>query len=101
MSSVHLRIDGSLAELCLDNPTKLNCFTVEMLRTDLAGGDLKEKAMLMNVQYRSIQNASMRLFRTRGWRVIDVSGRAVEENASRILELVQAFPGAAGGDGAE
>lgn len=41
-----------------------NCFTVEMLRTDLAGGDLKEKAMLMNVQYRSIQNASMRLFRT-------------------------------------
>lgn len=44
---------------------------------------------------------SMRLFRTRGWRVIDVSGRAVEENASRILELVQAFPGAAGGDGAK
>ncbi len=36
---------------------------------------------------------SVRLFRTRGWRVIDVSGRAVEENASRILELVQAFPG--------
>ncbi len=34
---------------------------------------------------------SMRLFRTRGWRVIDVSGRAVEENASRILELLQAF----------
>ncbi len=44
---------------------------------------------------------SMRLFRTRGWRVIDVSGRAVEENASRILELVQAFPGAGGGDGVE
>jgi flavin-dependent dehydrogenase len=41
-----------------------NCFTVEMLRTDLAGGDLKTKAMLLNVQYRSIQNASMRLFRT-------------------------------------
>lgn len=31
---------------------------------------------------------SVRLFRTRGWRTIDVSGRAVEENASRILELV-------------
>lgn len=41
-----------------------NCFTLEMLRTDLAGGDLKQKAMLLNVQYRSIQNASMRLFRT-------------------------------------
>jgi len=36
---------------------------------------------------------SVRLFRTRGWRVINVSGRAVEENASRILELVQAFAG--------
>ena len=34
---------------------------------------------------------SMRLFRTRGWRTIDVSGRAVEENASRILDLLQAF----------
>jgi [pyruvate, water dikinase]-phosphate phosphotransferase / [pyruvate, water dikinase] kinase len=36
---------------------------------------------------------SVRLFRTRGWRVIDVSGRAVEENASRILELVEAYQG--------
>ena len=42
---------------------------------------------------------SMRLFRTRGWRVIDVSGRAVEENASRILELLQAFSGS--DDGAQ
>jgi regulator of PEP synthase PpsR (kinase-PPPase family) len=31
---------------------------------------------------------SKRLFRARGWRVIDISGRAVEENASRILELL-------------
>jgi len=28
---------------------------------------------------------SRRLFRRRGWRVIDISGRAVEENASRII----------------
>jgi [pyruvate, water dikinase]-phosphate phosphotransferase / [pyruvate, water dikinase] kinase len=28
-----------------------------------------------------------RLFRSRGWRVVDISGRAVEENASRILDL--------------
>jgi flavin-dependent dehydrogenase len=41
-----------------------NCFTLEMMRTDLAGGDLETKAMMLNVQYRSIQNASMRLFRT-------------------------------------
>lgn len=41
-----------------------NSFTVEMLRTDLAGGDLDKKAMILNVQFRSIQNASMRLFRT-------------------------------------
>jgi regulator of PEP synthase PpsR (kinase-PPPase family) len=30
-----------------------------------------------------------RLFRARGWRLIDISGRAVEETASRILELHQ------------
>ncbi len=41
-----------------------NCFTVEMLRTDLAGGDLKNKAMLLNAQYRAIFNGSMQLFRT-------------------------------------
>lgn len=29
-----------------------------------------------------------RLFRSRGWRTIDVSGRAVEENASRIIEVL-------------
>lgn len=28
-----------------------------------------------------------RLFRQNGWKVVDVTGRAVEENASRILEL--------------
>jgi len=31
-----------------------------------------------------------RLFRNQGWRTVDISGRAVEENASRILELYQA-----------
>jgi regulator of PEP synthase PpsR (kinase-PPPase family) len=30
-----------------------------------------------------------RLFRRHGWPVIDISGRAVEENASRIIELYQ------------
>ncbi len=30
-----------------------------------------------------------RLFRRNGWRTIDVSGRAVEENASRIIEYIQ------------
>lgn len=28
-----------------------------------------------------------RLYRQRGWRIVDVTGRAVEENAARILEL--------------
>jgi len=36
---------------------------------------------------------SMRLFRSRGWRWIDISNRAVEENASKILELVQGYRG--------
>lgn len=35
-----------------------------------------------------------RLFREQGWRVIDISGRAVEENAARILRYVE-------GDGAK
>jgi regulator of PEP synthase PpsR (kinase-PPPase family) len=33
-----------------------------------------------------------RLFREYGWRTIDVGGRAVEENASRILEYHQSSP---------
>jgi len=33
-----------------------------------------------------------RLFRAQGWASIDVSGRAVEENASRIIEIYQADP---------
>jgi enoyl-CoA hydratase len=31
MSAVHLTIDGAIAELRLDNPAKMNAFTVEML----------------------------------------------------------------------
>jgi regulator of PEP synthase PpsR (kinase-PPPase family) len=31
-----------------------------------------------------------KLFRSKGWRVIDVSGRAVEENASRVIEAYDA-----------
>lgn len=30
-----------------------------------------------------------RLFRQNGWKVVDITGKAVEENASRILELVE------------
>ena len=30
-----------------------------------------------------------KLYRTKGWRVIDVSGKAVEENASRVLEAFE------------
>jgi regulator of PEP synthase PpsR (kinase-PPPase family) len=30
-----------------------------------------------------------RIFRQHGWRVVDVSGRAVEENAARILQLME------------
>jgi len=40
---------------------------------------------------------ALRFFRSRGWRSVDICGRAVEENASRILELLaqeqeMAFP---------
>jgi regulator of PEP synthase PpsR (kinase-PPPase family) len=34
-----------------------------------------------------------RIFRQHGWRVVDVSGRAVEENAARILQFVDAGRG--------
>ncbi len=40
-----------------------------------------------------------RLFRTRGWRVVDITARAVEENAARILELFQAAGGPSGAGG--
>jgi len=33
-----------------------------------------------------------RLFRERGWRMVDTSGKAVEETASRVLELVGQEP---------
>ena len=33
-----------------------------------------------------------RLFRQRGWKTVDVGGRAVEENASRIIDLYQTDP---------
>jgi regulator of PEP synthase PpsR (kinase-PPPase family) len=33
-----------------------------------------------------------RLFRRQGWKVIDIGGRAMEENAGRIIELSQADP---------
>jgi regulator of PEP synthase PpsR (kinase-PPPase family) len=36
-----------------------------------------------------------RLYRDQGWRVIDISGRAVEENAARILRIVEEGAGAA------
>ena len=32
-----------------------------------------------------------RLFRERGWRMVDITGKAVEENAARILDAYQAL----------
>lgn len=37
-------------------------------------------------------DGAKRLFREQRWRSIDISGRAVEENAARILDLYQASP---------
>ena len=34
-----------------------------------------------------------RIFRERGWRVVDITNRAVEENAARILELYEGWRG--------
>ena len=33
-----------------------------------------------------------RHFRAHGWKTVDITGRAVEENASRILEMYEADP---------
>jgi regulator of PEP synthase PpsR (kinase-PPPase family) len=41
-------------------------------------------------------NRAKRLYRDQGWRMVDISGRAVEENASRILELYQENPPTSG-----
>ena len=42
MSQVHLHLRGPVAELCLDNPAKLNAFTIDMLRQLDAHCDLLE-----------------------------------------------------------
>lgn len=44
MSAVHLTIDGPLAELRLENPAKLNCFTVDMLAQFAAHLDTIEQS---------------------------------------------------------
>ena len=41
-----------------------NCFTVELLRTDLQGGCLKTKASLLNAQYRALLAGSLSVYRT-------------------------------------
>ena len=41
-----------------------NCFTVAMIRADLAGQDLEKKAMQLNTQYSTLLNGSFQLFRT-------------------------------------
>jgi flavin-dependent dehydrogenase len=40
-----------------------NCFTLEMMRTDLAGGDMKGKAAMLSAQYRAILNGSTLVYR--------------------------------------
>lgn len=40
-----------------------NSFTEEMIRTDLAGGDLKGKAGTLNAQYRALVSGTLDLFR--------------------------------------
>lgn len=39
-----------------------NCYTTEMLRTDLDGGDLKERAGMFNAQYRAFVSGALDLF---------------------------------------
>jgi hypothetical protein len=34
------------------------------MRTDLAGGDLKQKAMMLNAQFRAMLNGSLQVYRT-------------------------------------
>jgi len=41
---------------------------------------------------RSELEAARTLFRRRGWKLVDVGGRAVEENATRIIDLYQQDP---------
>ncbi|MBK8096270.1 MAG: tryptophan 7-halogenase [Planctomycetes bacterium] len=41
-----------------------NCFTIEALRTDLAGGDVAAKVMMLNAQFRSMLNGSLAIYRT-------------------------------------
>jgi flavin-dependent dehydrogenase len=41
-----------------------SAFTIEAMRTDLAGGDLKQKVMMLNAQFRAILNGNLQIYRT-------------------------------------
>lgn len=41
-----------------------NCFTVEILRTELHGGDTAKKSMMMNAQFRAMLGGSLVIYRT-------------------------------------
>jgi regulator of PEP synthase PpsR (kinase-PPPase family) len=73
----------------LIDPGTLQTVRKERLRT------LRWSASAAYTDYDSVVleiNRARRLFRARGWRTLDISGLAVEESASRILELYQADP---------
>ena len=61
MSALHLKIDGPVAELRLDNPSKLNALTVPMLEAlDAHCGALEREASVRAVVLTAVQDRCMR-----------------------------------------
>jgi regulator of PEP synthase PpsR (kinase-PPPase family) len=67
------------------DPSTLRPMRVERVRAigsrDYSSSYTEPEAMQTELE------ESRRLFRRQGWRIIDISGRAMEENASRIVDL--------------
>ena len=72
--TIKYEVRDRVGHLHLDRPEGANAVSPEL------GRDLR--AVMLEI------NRAKRLFRERGWRMFDITGKAVEENASRILELL-------------
>ena len=51
--------------------------------------DVADRALLERVLRTGDEHAFRELYRRQGWRLVDITGKAVEEAAARILEISQ------------
>ena len=72
------------------DPSTLRSMRVERVRA-IGSRTYSSSYTEPEAMHTELQDAR-RLFRRQGWKVIDISGRAMEENASRIIDLYETDP---------